>query len=115
MNLRQRVYQPWSAEATLGTGDATKTVKAAPGAGKRIVVTGYTWSVLVSAAQAVDVEDSSGTVHVLRLPASPGVVQGSYTFEAGLELTVNEALVITPAAAGPSVHVVAEGYIKPSS
>ena len=107
-------YQRWSAQATLGTGDATKTVKAAPGALKRLVVTNYVLTVVTAAAQAVDLEDTSGTVEVCKLGASASVHAQfrSPNMEEGLTLTVNEALILKPASAGPAMHVWAEGYIE---
>ncbi len=115
MNLRQRNYPPWSAEATLAAGDATKTVKAAPGAGKALVVTHVAWEVITSAAQATDLQDTSGTKFVARLPVSPGLVSGERHWDFGLQLTTNEAFIVKPGAAGPSVHVYAEGYVIPVS
>lgn len=110
-------YQRWSAQATLGTGDTTKTVKASPGATNALVVTAYVYTSLTAAAQAVDLEDASGTVEVMKAPVSvaAAVQLGSRVqFEQGLKLTKNEALVLTPAAAGPGAHVWAEGYILPN-
>lgn len=109
------IYPRWSSQITLGAADTTKTVQAAPGAGKRLVVTAYMMTVVISAAQSVDLEDTSGTVEVAKMAASlaAGTQFRSPTLDEGLKLTVNEALLIKPAAAGPSVHVWAEGYILP--
>lgn len=97
-------------QATLGAGDASKTIIAAPGAGKKLVVTKIIATVVTVAAQTVDIEDTSGTVEVLKLPASAA---GQYRaeFGHGMELTTNEALIIKPAAAGPAIHVSAEAYV----
>lgn len=100
----------WAATVTLGAGDSTKTIKAAPGAGKSLYVTKLVLSVVTSAAQAVDVEDSSGTVEILKLPAS-ATGQWGWAMDYSVPLTANEALVIKPAAAGPAIHVIAEGYV----
>lgn len=105
--------QPWVAQTTLAAVDTSKSIKAAPGAGKQLVVTRLTASVITAAAQTVDIEDTSGTVEALKLPASAaGQWQLNLSEDAGLELTANEALIIKPAAAGPAIHVVASGYIK---
>jgi hypothetical protein len=102
----------WSAQVTLGTGDTTKTLKAAPGAGFGLVINDLNCTVVVAAAQLVDIEDTSGTVEVMKLGASATVnVPFNKSLSQGLPLTTNEALIIKPAAAGPSVHCVADGYI----
>lgn len=107
-------YQRWSAQATLGTGDATKTIKAAPGALKSLVVTRYVATSVTAAAQAVDLEDASGTVEVAKFAASwtANLSRQSPSMDVGITLTANEALVLTPASAGPSIHVWVEGYVK---
>lgn len=113
MAIPQEQLANWSAEITLGAGDTTKTLLAAPAApyaGRRIYVTHLHATSLIAAAQAVDIK--IGTVNVLRLVASWAV--GNETFIGpmirGLRGDVAGALVITPAAAGPSIHVIAEGY-----
>lgn len=112
MPPRQHNSQPWAAAVAFVAGDASKTIKAAPGTGNRLVVTKVTVHITTSAAQAIDIEDTSGTVEVMKLAAS-APVHGRYDFnlERGIDLTVNEALIYKPAAAGPAGHVVAEGYI----
>lgn len=108
-------YQRFSVQATLGTGDASKTLLAGA-AGVTIVVMCVKALCLVSAAQAVYVGDTSGAVKAISLAAS-------YTLHAsndlqlleGLRLTEGESLIIKPAAAGPSFHVVAEGYLLKSN
>lgn len=110
-------YQPFVAEVTLGAGDATKTLKAAT-TGVSYVVTGVYATCLVSAAQTVFVGDSSGTVKALSIAASftlHNQVRTGPLNRAGLVLTEGEALIVKPAAAGPSFHVVVEGYLKKSS
>lgn len=112
MPPRQHHSQPWGVAIAFVAGDATKTIKAAPGVGNRLVVTKLSVHITTTAAQAIDVEDTSGTVEVLKLGIS-APVNGEYTFdlERGIDLTVNEALIYKPAAAGPAGHVIAEGYI----
>jgi hypothetical protein len=108
-------YPYFCVQGTLGTQATTLSLKAAPGALKALRVTKLFATVITSAAQVVDVEDTSGTVHVLRLGASATAhAQYQMTLERGVQLTANEALVVTPGAAGPSVHVVAEGYTIPA-
>lgn len=109
--LPQESKEGWSAEITLGAADTTKTLLAAPtGQRKAIVVTHLVAHVLVSAAQTIDIK--VGTVVIRKLGASAGV--GVETFVGpmvkGLFGQAGQALTIVPAAAGPSVHVVAEGY-----
>lgn len=104
--------QPWSVQTTLGAADTTKTLRAAPGANLQLVVSVLNCTVLISAAQAVDVEDTSGAVEFLRLPLSVAAgLDYARNLDEGLKLTVNEALIIKPAAAGPSIHCTAEGYV----
>ena len=104
--------QPFCVQATLGTGDATQTLRAAI-AGVTFVVTSVTMTILVSGAQAIYVGDSSGSKKALSIAAS-ATLHAQFVMQAafGLELTIGEALVIKPAAAGPSAHVVVEGWIK---
>lgn len=108
------IYPRWSAQITLGTGDTTKTVKAAPGATAALVVTAYVLTVVTAAAQTVDLEDTSGTVEVCKLAASAAGGFPSPNMVEGLKLTKNEALILKPAAAGPAVHCWAEGYVLPN-
>ena len=104
-------WQRFSVQATLGTGDSTKTLQAG-GAGITIYITSLTLTSLVAAAQVLYVGDTSGTVKGLSLPASYAAANQAFlSLLQGLPLTIAEDLIIKPAAAGPSVHVVAEGYI----
>ena len=110
-------YQPFVIEKTLGAGDSSKELKAAA-TGISYVVTSVIATCLVSGAQIVYVGDSSGTIKALSLAAS-------FTLHAqarmgplnriGLVLTEGEALIIKPAAAAPSFHVVVEGYLQKGS
>jgi hypothetical protein len=101
----------WSAEVTLLAADTTKTLLATPtGTRKTIVVTHVVAHCLVSAAQAVDIK--IGSVNVRRLAASEAVGSESFLgpMDYGLIGQAASAMTIVPAAAGPSWHVVAEGY-----
>lgn len=105
------LYQRFSAQVTLGTGDASKTLLAGV-AGARIFVNLAKVTCLVSAAQAVYVGDTSGTVKALSLAASYPLHSEARTESiVGLQLTSGEDLIIKPAAAGPSFHCVVDGYI----
>lgn len=109
-------FPRWSAQATLAAGDSTKTIKAAAATGYQLVVTRYAITSVTSAAQAVDLEDTSGTVEVCKLAASMTVnTQVRAEFVNGLALTKAEALILKPAAAGPAMHCWAEGYTKPTT
>lgn len=105
-------YQRFSVEETLGIGDASKTLMAAA-TGVQYFITTVILTSLVAAAQTIYVGDSSGTKKALSLPISlaAGTQYFSQLLE-GLAMTVGEAVIIKPAAAGPSVHVVCEGYAK---
>lgn len=107
--MRKDNCEPWSAEVTMAAGDATKTILAAK-TGKKTVVTHLVYHVITSAAQAVDI--AIGTMNVKRIAASEAV--GSEGFigpmDYGLVGASGTALVATPAAAGPAIHFVAEGY-----
>lgn len=111
MASRTGTMERWSAEATLATGDASKTLLAAK-TGRSIVVTFYRARILVAAAQAVDIK--VGTVVACKFAASEAVGTESFIgpMDYGLVGQVSTALTITPAAAGPSMHVVAEGYYQ---
>lgn len=111
MSKRMATQENWSAEVTLLAADATKTLLAAR-TGRRIVVTHLVCHQIVSAAQAVNI--TIGTVTVKRIGVSEAV--GSEGFigpmERGLVGDISTALLIVPTVAGPSVHVVAEGYYE---
>lgn len=117
MAIPQETRKLWQAEITLLVGDATKTLVAAPAGTTaspetKIVVTHMVARVLVSAAQAVDIK--IGTVNVRRLAVSEAVGTESFMGPMinGIEGQALQPLTIVPTAAGPSVHVVAEGYYK---
>lgn len=95
--------------------DASKTIVAAPGANKRIVVHRADMSITTSAAQAIDLEDTSGTVEVYKGGASLAVgTDVKRLFTEGMPLTINEAFIYKPAAAGPAGHIVCEYWIEPT-
>ena len=104
--------QRFTAQATLGAGDATKTLFDV-GTTQTAYITSVIATCLVSAAQAVYVGDSSGTVEALSLAASFTLHgQASVQLLNGLALTKGEDVIAKPAAAGPSFHVVVEGYLE---
>ncbi len=112
MPARQHLSQPWAVAVPFVAGDASKSIKATPGTGNRLVVTKVTVHITTTNAATIDIEDTSGTVEVMKIGAS-APVNGRYDFslERGIDLTINEALIYKPSAAGPAGHVVAEGYI----
>lgn len=115
MALPFEIRQRFAVAATLDTGDASKTLINI-GAGVTIYVTNILMIGLVAAAQVLYVGDTSGTVKVLSVAASwPANTHIDAQFGQGLALTEGEDLIIKPAAAGPSVHVVVEGYLLKSS
>ncbi len=108
-------YQRFSVQNTLAAADSTKTLLAG-GAGITIVILSVTVTGLTAAAQAVYVGDTSGTVKALSFGVSLAVnAQLAVQLVEGLRLTEGEDLIVKPAAAGPSVHVVAEGYLLKSN
>lgn len=115
MALPVELYQRFSTYALLGAADASKTIRAG-GAGIIIAVTRILVICQASAAQAVYVGDTSGTIKAI-LVAAAYPLHGNITFvsEVGLKLTEGEDLIIKPAAAGPSFHVTAEGYLLKSN
>jgi hypothetical protein len=111
-------------QATLETGEASKTVQATPGPGRYLHVTALYVTVLVApgVGVTVDIEDSGGSVHLMRLSSGAAVnnmfqlvLRGMKRPRAGqgLRLPADTGLVITPSEAGPSVHVITEGFILP--
>lgn len=111
MSLPLLVRQRFSVQDTLGAADTSKTLKDV-GAGETIHVLSVTVTSLVASAQTLYVGDTSGTVKAISLGISLVVnSQAVVQLMEGLALTEGEDLIIKPAAAGPSVHVVAEGYV----
>jgi hypothetical protein len=106
-------YELWSSTVILDTGDTSKTIVAVPsGTRKRIVVTFIHCFSVIAAAQAVQAK--IGTVVVADLPATWPVASEFFSgsLYKGLRGDAGAALVITPAAAGPRIHVIAEGYYE---
>lgn len=115
MSLPAEVYQRFSVQNTLGAADASKTLLDV-GAGVTVVVMNIKATCIASAAQSVYVGDTSGTVKAISLGASfPVHGESALQLLEGLKLTEGEDLIIKPAAAGPSFHVVAEGYLLKSN
>lgn len=108
-------YQRFCVEKTLGTGDASVTLVTG-GSGIIIVVTNIVLTCITAAAQTAYVGDTSGTVKALSIGASfTAHAQAIVQLLEGLQLTSGENLIVKPAAAGPSFHVVAEGYLLKSN
>ena len=110
LNTEQR----FCAEKTLAAGDASKELVAANAAVQIVVTYVHSVGLVAAVAQTVYVGDSSGTVKVLSLPASIPVLGQEHTIgplTEGIKLTKGESLTIIPAIAGPSIHVVVEGYL----
>lgn len=111
MSLPMDREQRFCVSGTLGATDESLTLKAAV-ASFSYYITGVILTSLTAAAQTVFVGDSSGTVKAISVAASFTVhAQARMQVREGLKLTAGEALIVKPAAAGPSVHVVVEGYI----
>jgi hypothetical protein len=108
---RQHVNENFSFSVSMAAADATKTLVAAK-AGRSIVITHFVYHVITSAAQLVTV--AAGSMVVKRIGASEAV--GSEGFigpmEYGLVGQSGSALIATPAAAGPAVDFVGEGYYQ---
>lgn len=108
---RQSVNENFSFSVTLAAVDATKTLVVAK-AGRAIVITHFVYHVITSAAQLVTV--AIGSTVVKRVGASEAV--GSEGFIGPMELgvigQVGQALVATPAGAGPAIDFVGEGYYQ---
>lgn len=104
-------YQTFNKSVLLGAGDSTKEIQATPGADRALYIRRITFTVVTSAAQAVDVESSDGAVELIKSAAS--LAAGTQLFfgsRKGFKLPDNTALRVQPAAAGVAALVVAEGY-----
>lgn len=107
--------QRWSAAMLFAVGDTVKTIQVAPGAGKALYVVSLHIFQTVGAAQALGVQDTSGTVVLWSGPAS-GAVGVKMDMDInrdspGIKLTDNEALIITAPGTGNRATVIASGYI----
>lgn len=108
---RSAIQEQWSCETTLLAADATK-VALPTKTGRTTVCTFYRARILVSAAQAVNI--TIGNVTICKFAASEAVSVESFMgpMDYGLVGQAAQPLTITPAAAGPSVHLIAEGYYQ---
>ena len=112
MSFQLEIYPRFSVQDTLGAADATKVLVAGV-AGRIIVVTYAKITSLISAAQVVFVGGATGPIRILSLAASfPVNTEARTELQVGIPLAVGDSLVITPASAGPSMHVVVEGFFK---
>jgi len=100
-----------SVSIRLAAADASKTLVAAPGAGKRLRIYRLVATIVTAAAQQIDVKSSGGAVVVASIPASASTPV-IWESQNGLALTVNETLVAAPAAAGPAVQFLVEYAIE---
>jgi hypothetical protein len=107
------VNQPWCASVVFVAGDASKTIKAAQGAGKRLVITQWYLGITTAAAQAFDLEDDGSTpVEIFKFPVSLAVgIYPGPKLDKGIILQENQALVYKPTAAGPAGCFIVEGYV----
>lgn len=101
----------WSATVALAAGDTTKVIKASPGAGKKLVVTKWSYRSTTAAAQTMTIGDGTIVLDSLAVSLTVGSLTEGPTLDVGIPLTAATALSITPAAAGPAGRVIAEGYI----
>lgn len=108
---RQDVNENFSFSVTLAAADATKTLVAAK-AGRSIVITHLVFRVITSAAQLVTV--AAGSTVVKRIGVSEAVGAEGFIgpMAYGLIGQSGQALVATPAAAGPAIDFVGEGYYQ---
>lgn len=111
MDLLQ-TYKPFCVAVNMAAADASKTLVAAV-TGKSIVVTKLTAHVFTAAAQLVTVAAGTTTVGKVAVSLPIGVYMLVDT-ETGLVGQSGSALIATPAAAGPGVFFVVEGYYLPS-
>lgn len=112
MSYRHGFTEQWEFVQNISTATGNTTLKAAPGAGRRLRVQGLMVCVTTSAAQAFDIEDTSGTVEMFKAPASLAV--GSFPVDPGPQghpLTANEALVYT-ATAGVGLTISGFGFVE---
>ena len=94
------------------TGTGTTTLVAAPGANRALRVQALTIAVTTAAAQAFDIEDTSGTVELFKAPASLAV--NTYAADPGplgVALTTNEALKYV-ATAGVGCTISGFGWVQ---
>lgn len=111
MSRNRDTQQPWCVAVAFAAGDATKVIKAAPGAGKALVITRIYMTITTSAAQTIGLGDGTTLLQAFAasLAVGPAPVMA---LEEGVELAANTAFSYLPAAAGPAGFVIAEGWIK---
>ena len=102
----------WVSGAILmGAADATKVLVAGQ-PGRIFNVTGWLLSSVIAAAQAFDLESTDGAVELEKIAATWAVGSRVQSFDLwkGIALPVGTGLRLQPAAAGPSVLAIFEGY-----
>lgn len=112
MSYRHGFTESWTLVKCLDTGTGTTTLVAAPGPGRRLRVQGLMVCVTTAAAQAFDIESSSGAVEVFKAKASQEV--GAYPVDPGplgFPLPADEALQYT-ATAGVGLTVSGFGWVE---
>ncbi len=106
---------PWNVVVSLAASDSTKDIKAAPGAGKALVITKWFYRSVTSSANALTIGDGTITVDILPASITAGTrYESPIGLEKGIKLTANTAFKIVPASAGPAGQIIAEGYIIPA-
>ena len=92
-----RPYQiaPFNAVVLLAAGNASKTLVAAPGAGKALNITKWSYRSTTSAASI-----------------TAGVLHEGPNLDTGIQLPTNTALIVTPASAGPAGVFIVEGWTE---
>lgn len=102
--------QRWAVGVCIAVGTGTTTLKAGA-SGRKLWVRKLTIEIATAAAQAFDIEDSTGAVELVKEPASRAV--GCYVYDygdLGVPLTAGDGLVYT-ATAGVQLNIAAHGYI----
>lgn len=100
----------WSIATNIATGTGNTTLKAGT-SGKKLFVNRLCLTITTAAAQAFDIEDTTGTVELFKAPASLATatpIQFDYG-EVGIGLTTGDGLVYT-ATAGVALTISAHGY-----
>jgi hypothetical protein len=103
---------PFCVKVLMVAGDASKQLKAAPGVGKALVITKWSYRSTTSAAQAITLADGTSNLDVLEASIAVGTLKEGPKLEMGVALATNAALTATPAAAGPAGIFIVEGYVK---
>ena len=92
--------------------DTTSTeLEAAPGAGKKIMITSLCVHNM-HASVATEIQILSGSTKIYTVPGGAGGGGGAFTFPIELECAANEALNIKPETTGASVRGSFVGYVK---